>query len=545
MITGVAAWTAAGRGVDALSALLSERGTAFSEAPPYAAEGLSTARCARIAGLDRRRPAAALLVETVRSALAQAGLSGSSAGLVVGTSSGDICGPWEDWHRAALAGDVRDEVEGPRQAITDSGAALLGLAPATTVSIACASGTAALAVAAGWLADGRAPAVVICGVDALSLYIHAGFSGLGALSADRPRPFSAERDGLLLGEGAGALVIEPAASASRRGAAVLAELAGVGLSADAVHMTAPDRQGGGAARAMQAALADAGVGADTVDLVSVHATGTVFNDAMEGRALSRVFGDRPLDLFGVKQAIGHTLGATGAIEAAVVVSAICEGAPPPGPAGIDPELGLPEAPGRAPRVVVSTNSAFGGANAAAVLAAPGALPPLRRRDVKTRIAAHAMIRLAADERATWTAAPDRFRRMNRFVRVGVLLCRDLFAQVAPTADTGVVLVSATNCRGADLRYHRRLVERGAARAPRVEFIYTVPGAPAGEAAILWKLTGPSLVLCDDGGLDQAVCEAERLVRRGRADRLVAMAVEAPGRGCPARGAAVIIVRERP
>ena len=522
LVTGVGCLSAAGRGSGALPALLG--GRAFSELPPYEAEGLYAPSCGRV-DVERDRPAEALLREAVAEALAQARFEGR-LGLVVGTSSGNICGPWERWHRALLEGEPGSEEGTWRQDPTRAIAEELGALRHATVSVACASGTAGFVLAQGWLEEGLVDGVLVCGVDALSLYVHAGFNGLGALSRSRPRPFHAERDGLLLGEGAAAILVEADAHCWARGATPIAELCGTGLSADGVHMTAPDREGRGAARAMAAALADAGVEPDRVDLVSVHGTGTVFNDAMEAHALQRVFGGRPLPLFGVKQAVGHTLGAAGAVEATVVVEALQSGQAPPAPE-VDSELPVlaRRFPDR-PTVAISTNSAFGGANAAAVLALPGVVEVPQRRRVLVHEVARARVEVPAGRAEwPWEDPPERFKRMNRYCRVVLCAMKRLFERVEPTEDTGVVLASESNCRATDLRYHQKLVQRGAAQAPRVEFIYTIPGAPSGEAAILWKLRGPSMVLCDP--MSVGLEEAARMIRHGRASRLVVVGVEAP------------------
>jgi 3-oxoacyl-[acyl-carrier-protein] synthase II len=544
VITGSTAWTSAGQGAGALLELLESGRDAFTEPPPYPAQGLASPACAQIHELDRERPAEVLLEHVVRQALAQAGRPSGRIGLVAGTSSGNICGPWERWHRARLQGEQASEEGTWRQDPTRVVAERLGLARHTTVSVACASGTAGLAVAQGWLADDLCDAVVVAGVDALSLYVHAGFNGLGALSAGRPHPFSASRDGLLLGEGAGACVVEPAPSAWARDAHVLAELHGTGLSADGVHMTAPDREGKGAARAMQAALDEAGVSPEQVDMVSCHATGTRFNDGMEAHALASVLGTRSVGFFGVKQIIGHTLGAAGSIETAALIEAIEQGRQPPCPTDLDAELPLTPAPRfpRAPTVVLSTNSAFGGANAAAVFCKPGALPePTPRSPRAVRVLGSATLSAEPGEKLgeRWPDAPERFRRLNRYVRAGLLVLRELFEQTgAPTERTGVVLASASNCRATDLRYHQKLVQRGADRAPRVEFIYTIPGAPAGEAAILWTLRGPTLTIC--GEEHEARDEAERLIRWGRAEQLVALWIEAPESQGRVRASALLL-----
>jgi len=550
VITGVGVVSAAGRGVEPLGRLLHSGGDAFVDAPPYDAGGLSCPRCAIYGGVDRERPAEQLLLDAAQQALAQARLPHPSAstGLVIGTSTGNISGPWERWHRAVLRGETASEQGCGRDAPTLALAAELGLeGPCTTISVACASGTAAFALAAGWLEEGLAPAVLVGGVDALSLYIHAGFNGLGALSLDGARPYHPQRDGLTLGDGAAVLVLEPAAAAAQRGAPVLARLLGTGLAADATHISAPHRQGRGAASAMAAALDGSGFEAAAVDMVSLHGTGTVFNDAMEAHAMRSVFGDRAVAFHGVKHAIGHTLGAAGAVEAAVLVDALQQGQQPPPPAVLADDLPFvaPPAPAPRPTLALSTSSAFGGSNAALLLGHPDLPPRSEPPTVEVVELARAALELPAgrvDWAALWPDAPERFRRLNRYVRTGLVVLQRLFAQLPapPASDTGVVLASPANCRGVDLRYHQRLVKRGAAQASRLDFVYTVPGAPLAEATIHWDLRGPPVVLV--GPMAQAEQEARRLIRRGRATRLVALGLDAPDQDQPAVASACLLER---
>lgn len=241
-------------------------------------------------------------------------------GLVVATASGAVTGPFERWLREG--GEERPWRQWPTQRI----AARYALAPATTLSVACASGTAAFHVARGWLRDSSCDAVIVAGVDVLSLFVHAGFAGLGALCRERPRVFAAERDGLLLGEGGAAFLLEPPGSPR----SALAALRGAGLAQDGVHYTAPDRTGDGLYRAAALAVAESGIGAEALGSVSLHGTGTPFNDAMEARALSRLFGALPVPAHAPKLAVGHAMGAAGTVEAAALLAFVL-GAPPPPP----------------------------------------------------------------------------------------------------------------------------------------------------------------------------------------------------------------------
>ncbi len=550
VITGIGVWTSAGRGPEALlEALLAQR-SAFEVPAPYPTDGLKQPRCGIIPELDREAPAEDLLGAVASDALKMAGLDPDPlrTGLAIGTTSGNISGPWERWHRAHLEGQAHAEEQGTgRDAPTNRLGESLDLkGPVSTISVACASGTAAFALAQGWIDDDLCDVVLVGGVDALSLYIHAGFNGLGALASEQPRPFLEGRDGLFLGEGGAVLVVERAGHAEARGAQPLAEVMGTGMSGDAFHITAPHREGRGAARAMRAALTDAEMSPDQVDMVSLHGTATVFNDAMEARAIRTVFGERPLPLHGIKGAVGHTLGAAGAVEAVLVVHALQRGIHPPPPetpaedCPILPQTATP-AP---PSVALSTNSAFGGANAATILTLPRAIPAPSRPPREVTILARAERTWAPgriDLREAWPDAPQRLSRTNPYVRAGVLILREVVKNRDLPPDAGVVLSTRQGCRLTDLRYHERLVQEGAGRVSRMEFVYTIPGSPLAEASIVFGLQGPNLTLV--GPPEQAEAEAERLIRWGRSDVVVAVSCDAPGPEQPSTARAVLMAVE--
>lgn len=305
-------------------------------------------------------------------------LDGRRLGVVLGTTSGAL-GTFERWDAAVAAGEPPP---GGLRAVPywAPGARIAQLVgargPVATPQLACASGTHAVALAADWVATGRADVVLAGGADTLTRFLVAGFNSLRA-TADVARPFDRDRRGLVLGEGAAVLVIESVEHAARRGADARAVVLGAGAAADAVHMTAPDRDGAGAARAIRAALADAGLAPEAVDFVSAHGTGTPYNDAMEAAALGTVFAPRSVAVNGIKGAIGHTLGAAGALEAVLCVEVLARGVVPPtvGLEDIDPACAALDLVCGAPRpqpacVALSTSSGFAGANAAIVLGRP-------------------------------------------------------------------------------------------------------------------------------------------------------------------------------
>lgn len=318
-----------------------------------------------------------------REALARAGLDeaigGPSAGVFFGASTGGMFES-EAYFEALLVGrgaTVSRLAAQPPSGPADAVARALGVAgPVVTVAAACASATLALGDALEALRAGEVDIALAGGSDSLCRLTYAGFNSLRAVDARPCRPFRAERQGMSIGEGAGVLVLERAEHAARRGARPLAWLAGVGASCDAHHMTAPDPAGDGISRAVAAALADAGVEAGVIDFLNLHGTGTAANDVAEAKMVGRIFGDRApwLPATSTKSLVGHLLGAAGAVEAIATVLAFVDGELHPtagdgvaDPAlGVDLVLGTPRAVPEARRAL-STNLAFGGANAACVL----------------------------------------------------------------------------------------------------------------------------------------------------------------------------------
>lgn len=245
-----------------------------------------------------------------------------------------------------------------------------------TVS-ACASGAHAVGNAFRSIKHGEADLMLAGGTEAsVTGLTVAGFSSMTALSErnDSPetasRPFDATRDGFVLGEGAGVMVLEELEHARRRGAAIIAEVVGYGQTADAYHITAPAEGGEGAVRAMRAAMKEAGIGPETVDYVNAHGTSTPANDKNESAAIRTVMGDRARDVIvgSTKSMTGHTLGAAGGIEAVISALVCRDGKIPPtiNYSTPDPDCDLDYAAGgmveRPVRVALSNSFGFGGHN---------------------------------------------------------------------------------------------------------------------------------------------------------------------------------------
>ena len=250
---------------------------------------------------------------------------------------------------------------------------------ASTQVVACAAGAQAILDGIRQVEWGYADVAVVGGAEgAVRKPTIEGFVAARALSPTlTARPFDADRDGFVLGEGAAILVVEDRQRALERGAAVLAELPGGASTADAHHITAPHPEGDGAERAVRLAIADAGLEPGDIGYVNAHGTGTDLNDKTEGMVISRVFGSHQPAVSSVKGTTGHALGASGAIEAAVAVLAIASGELPPnvGMTEQDPAIPLTdivtERRSWAPAPVLSNSFGFGGHNTVLVVAPPG------------------------------------------------------------------------------------------------------------------------------------------------------------------------------
>ena len=252
----------------------------------------------------------------------------------------------------------------------------------STVS-ACATSSTAIIDAMNYIKWGKADVIITGGSEApINEAGVGGFAAMKALSTrnDNPeqasRPFDADRDGFVMGEGGCALVLEEYEHAKRRGARIYAEVAGGGMSGDAYHLTATHPEGKGAMLGMQWALDDAGLTAADVDYLNPHATSTPLGDVSEMKAVTKVFGDNPthLHISATKSAIGHMLGAAGAAEAIICIKAISEGTIPPtiNTSNLDPEMPaglnvvLKNAISKDVNVAMSNTFGFGGHNASVV-----------------------------------------------------------------------------------------------------------------------------------------------------------------------------------
>ena len=386
-VTGLGAICAVGDGVPAMWSALRAGRSGIGPIAGISTNRLSASIAAEVLGFDgaahfdsRRLPlldrSAQLALVAAREAMRQADLApdpaqaarrGAIMAAVIGQSSLDA-------GYLALYGEGASRVHPltvPR-VMPNAPASHLSIefglrGPCYAVASACASGNHAIAAAADTIRAGRAEVILAGGADAsIVVGVLKSWEALRVLSTDTCRPFSRDRSGLVLGEGAAVLVLEDWDHAQRRGATILAEVAGSGMSADAADITAPDI--GGASAAMQGALDDAGLDAAEIGYVNAHGTGTRLNDRIESAALRRVFG-RPPPVSSSKSMIGHCLSAGGALEAVATIMALRDGVLPPtaGFRETDPECEVDCVPNVARAVPIqaalSNSFAFGGLNA--------------------------------------------------------------------------------------------------------------------------------------------------------------------------------------
>ncbi len=358
--------TALGVGVDALwQGLLAGR-TGLAPVRRFATDGYVSNLAACIGALDAEHPCSRLDVLVEMLFDGSASIPADTILFTASTKAGV-----DQLERAVRKQQTPfDRILGSQ--VADLVARRLGLEGRRhNISAACASAMIALALGALCIDRGEAESVLVCGLDLVSEFVFSGFSSLHALSAGACRPFDVERDGLLLGEGAAYLLLMSERRRRREKRPSLGRVAGWGMASDAHHITAPSRTGEGLMLAIRQALDSAGVAPADIAAINAHGTGSVYNDAMELTAFGAIFDPVPA-FHSVKGAIGHTMGACGAIEAIVGLCSLRHQCLPP-------TVGLrsPEPGGRAQvsaevqpissGSLLATNSGFGGINACAVL----------------------------------------------------------------------------------------------------------------------------------------------------------------------------------
>lgn len=203
--------------------------------------------------------------------------------------------------------------------------------PRSTTATVCSSSSVSVGVAYDLIQMGLADVMVTGGSDSLCEVSFSGFSSLKLIDPESCKPFDQRRQGLIIGEGAGVLILEELNHAQRRNAPIFAEFLGYGICADAYHLTAPEPNGEGVGRVIRLALSHAGISPEKVDAINAHGTATPFNDIAETRGIKKVFGDRAkeIPISGIKSMIGHCLGSAGGIEAVATILTVQHGIIPP------------------------------------------------------------------------------------------------------------------------------------------------------------------------------------------------------------------------
>ena len=301
---------------------------------------------------------------------------------VIGTTSGGMSYGEHYYRSLRQSGKLRHAptwiANYPAQKpVIDAQEEVLGVSvPCQVIANACASGTNAIGHAFECVRSGRYQRVLTGGYDALSELVFTGFDSLQASTPEKCRPFDRHRSGMVLGEGAAVLALENLELARKRGAPILAEIVGYGISTDNFHITQPDPSGIGPRQAMERALHSAQVSAKDVDYINAHGTATVFNDAAEGKAISQLFNGVPVS--STKGMMGHSLGAAGAVEAVVCLLALRHQFLPPNinfgalDDGLKLNVVANESRPAAVRTALSNSFGFGGTNASILLRRIGA-----------------------------------------------------------------------------------------------------------------------------------------------------------------------------
>lgn len=404
-----------------------------------------------------------------------------------------------------------------------------GVVRTRSICSACSGGAVALVQAAAWLTRGEVDFVLAGGADGLCRLTVLGFNALGATDPEACRPFDRSRAGLNLGEGAGVLVLEREETALARGAEVLAWLDGYAVGAEAHHITHPEPSGARASQLMRTALARAAMTPGEVDYVNAHGTGTQQNDAMEGRALLELLGEQSAcGVSSSKAQLGHTLGAAGAIEAAVTVLAMAGSVMPPTAGLKDPEqaaLHHVTEPGSERRIDAALSSSFGFGGMSCVLAFGS---PRRQAPPGALEAPRVFVQSAAllDAQAEPDKALDA-ERSRRFDKASALAAGGAQQTLgdSPAGHTGLVLGSAFGNVERTMTFLARGRERGPRLVAPAEFPHLVPSAPAGNASIYAGLSGAVFAVSDLAlSGDAAFSSACELLELGVAERLVAGAI---------------------
>jgi len=397
VITGVGLWTPIGAGKETFWSELIKGSCGIAPVTSFDTSAFPVHKGAEVKGFEPEKYVRRLTPESMgrgsqlaiaaaHMALEDSGIDLSShdrgrIGVSMGTTSGEpqIVEQYNDVRKSQGLDAIPENLPPryPCHVIPSNVAIELDLhGPCLMIPTACAAGNYAIGYGFDLIRTGRTELMLAGGADPFSRITYMGFARLGAIAPERCQPFDKNRQGMVPGEGAAVLVLEPLESALARGAKIYAEVLGYGVSCDSHHMTAAHPQGDGAMRAMSMAIRESGVTTDDIEYISAHGTGTPTNDRVESLAVRRLFGTRAdkIPMSSIKSMIGHTMGAASAIEAVACALAIDTGIAPPtiNYETQDPDCDLDYVPNQArrinPRVVLNNAYAFGGNNASLCMA---------------------------------------------------------------------------------------------------------------------------------------------------------------------------------
>lgn len=580
-VTGIGVMSPLGRGAEATMSRLLAGDRAFGPVTLFDTTGSRSRIAAEVSGVAAADVAPdgqasswsrtdALSVFAVREALAQAGVhpGQTSIDLVLG---GTTAGMYETEELLAWLSrepganrPMSQMLSHPLSSTADHVRVAVGpFRRVRSVCSACSGGANAILLAAAWIRAGVSHCVLAGGADGLCRLTYAGFGALSAVDPGPCRPFDKRRAGLNLGEGAGFVVLEPEDSARARGAKPIAELRGWAVGAEAHHITNPESEGLTAARVMSGALRSAGLSPTDIDYINAHGTATPLNDSMESAAIRACFGSaaRTIPISSIKGQIGHTLGAAGAIEAAVTALSVSRGVVPPtgGLEEVDPACDLDHvthARQMPLRAAMSNSFGFGGTDTALVFSSIEAFPAPKapvRHDVVIVAAATigplGILGSSETDRYFEPGAPPtpgpvafqasdhldvgRARRLDRAGRLSTVVVQRLLrdAQLDPSEPTcalelGAIMGGAFGSVDGSTAYMARIHDKGVKYASPVDFPNLVPSSPVGHASIYLGLRGPVFAVADLGATAEcAVTTAADLISIGEAQVLAAGSVE--------------------
>jgi 3-oxoacyl-[acyl-carrier-protein] synthase II len=579
-VTGLGVVSPLARGAAATMDRLVNGDRALGPVTLFTLEGVRSGIAGEVAGLSAAEVAPpgedegwsrtdAMAVIAAREALAQGKLDPSSADvdLILG---GTTAGMFETESTLAALAQSPDAIaplqkmlSHPLSSTADHVRAAVGpFRRVRSLCSACSGGANAILLAASWIQDGAADAVLAGGADGLCRLTFTGFGALAALSTEPCRPFDRRRSGLNLSEGAAFLLLEREDRARARGARPIAELRGWAVGAEAHHITNPESKGTTAARVMRSALDRAGLDPRDIDYVNAHGTATPLNDAMESAALHQCLGPevQRIPVSSSKGQIGHTLAAAGAIEAAITVMSIARSVLPPtvGLEEVDPACALhhvTQARRAEIRAAMSSSFGFGGTDTVLIFTAPGCFAERgaspRRPVVVTGAATvgplgvldskgtHAYldpgpqpdagpIALAAGDHLD-VARARRMDRAGKLTTIAMLAARldaDLPLDGDRALGVGAISGSAFGSVDGSTAFMRRIFDKGPKFASPADFPNLVPSSPVGHASIYLGLRGPVLAVSDlEVTAECAMVTAIELLSAGVGEAIFAGAAE--------------------